>query len=492
MGTSDWTDRQRGGVIEMRSRSLSQTMKRGLRLAGASFFMLAGCLDLLGDVNVDAVNRGTFGNFPDDCSDAGQAAGTCVVRCQPGAPRCNDKVLQRCNDEGNGWQFVDQCASAALCDATNAECVPATCGEREYRCTDAGELQQCNADRTDFQTIDRCRSAAFCSAVPSRPQCDGMPCRAGRQRCNGPQIEVCRDDRSGYDVVGEPCASAALCVEGPADSAACTAPACTPGTFACDGVALTRCSDDANRFVTVNECATAGLCRAEEQRCIDPVCKVGEQRCTGPVLERCNAARDGYLPVQTCANELSCDPTAPECLTPAPPTDPLPDPSVLDGPAYDIAPTSSPAVAGLGPMTLRVPRQWSDVDRSAWTNTAGTAIGPRFIASSNAARFARNFDIPGVYFAATSEAPLDVAARQREFDLATRCAAGGASEEYEDDLYRGAVQTRTNCGVTNATTYVVVALEKDTSGFVTIVIVTEVAARDRDARAEIWDSFIAD
>lgn len=475
----------------MRSRSLSQPLKQGLRLAGASVVFLAGCLDLLGDVNVDAINRGAFPINPDDCSDAGLAAGTCVVRCQPGVPRCNDNLLQRCNPAGDGWQLVDQCASSALCDATNVECVVPACGEREYRCTETGELQQCNGDRTGFLSIAQCRSAAFCSAVPGRAQCDGMPCRAGRQRCNGPQIEVCRDDRSGYDVVGDPCASAALCVEGPADSAACTPPACTPGAFACDGVVLTRCSDDANRFVTVDECATAGLCKADEQRCIDPLCSVGDQRCNGAVLERCNASRDGYLPVQTCADELACDPTAPECLTAAP-TDPAPDPTVLDGPAYDIAPTSSPAVAGLGPMTLRVPRQWSDVDRSAWTNAAGTAIGPRFIASSDAARFARNFDIPGVLFAATAADPVDVAARQREFDLAARCTSGGTSSEYEDDLYRGAVQTWTNCGVTNATTSVVVALEKDTSSFVTIVIVTTVSARDQDARAEIWDSFIAD
>ena len=78
--------------------------------------------------------------------------------------------------------------------------------------------------------------------------------------------------------------------------------------------------------------------------------------------------------------------------------------------------------------------------------TAGTAIGPRFVASSDAARFTRSFDIPGVYFAATAQAPVDVALRQAEFDLSSRCTKGTA-EAYEDDLYAGTAQSWTNCGV---------------------------------------------
>jgi hypothetical protein len=282
-----------------------------------------------------------------------------------------------------------------------------------------------------------------------------------------------------------------LCVEGSDDIASCSPAACSPGTFACDGSRLTRCSDDANRFITVAECATAALCRVDEQRCAAPVCGIGQQRCTGNVLERCNTERNAYVPVQTCSSASTCDPALPECLSAPPVTDPPPDPAVLSGPDYDFVATSSSAVLELGPMTLRVPSQWSDVDRSPWTNAAGTAIGPRFIASTNAARFARNFDIPGVYFAATSEAPVDVAARLREFDLSARCTAG-TSRSYEDELYEGTEQSWTSCGSTNASTSVVVALDKEASRFVTIVIVTTVAARDEEAKDEIWDSFIAD
>jgi hypothetical protein len=451
---------------------------------------MLGCLDMLGDVNVDPVGTSVEPNLPGsggDCPDAGRAAGTCVVSCEPGVPRCGDNLLQRCNDAGDGWILIDQCASAALCDVVALQCVPPTCGARENRCTEDGALQVCNAERTGFTTVEQCRSAAFCSATPGRTGCEAE-CRAGRQRCNGPQIEVCRADRSGFDLVGEPCASAALCVE--ADVARCEVPVCVPGVFACDGALLSRCSDEANRFIGINQCDTPELCLAAEQRCADPSCEVGAQRCSGNVLERCNAARNGFAPVETCSSALLCDPTAPQCLT-SPPANTLPDPSVLDGEDYDFVDATSAAVAGIGPMRLEVPEQWSDVDRSPWTNAAGTAIGPRFIASTDAARFSRNFDIPGVYFAATAQAPLDVATRLREFDLSTRCAAS-VTEPYDDELYSGSVQTWTSCGVTSATTLVVVAVDKEDERFVTVVIVTMVADRDDEARDNIWDSFVAD
>jgi hypothetical protein len=494
MGTNGWRDRVQDTTIERggRARPLRARVF-GARLAAAAALLSAGCLDIIGDVNVDAIGTDTRpiktgGDV--DCSDAGQAAGTCVVRCEPGAPRCTENLLQHCNEAGDGWILVDQCASAALCDAVSARCNLPPCATSEYRCTADGALQVCRADRTDFELVEQCTSAAFCSAVPGREICDVTPCRAGRQRCNGPQIEQCRDDRSGYDIVGEPCASAALCVEGQATTARCDPATCAPGTFICDGARLSRCSDDANRYIVINDCGSADLCSAVEQRCTDFACAAGAQRCTGNVLERCNVARSGYDPVQVCASAPQCDPTASTCLTVAP-TDGLPDPSVLAGADYTFAQATSTAVLGLGPMTLRVPQEWSDVDRSAWTNAAGVEIGPRLIASRDAARFARNFDIPGVYFAATEAAPVEVAARQQDFDLSSRCAAS-TTEPYDDDLYSGTVRTWTDCGVTKATTSVVVAVDKEAARFVTVVIVTMTADRDRAARNEVWESFIAD
>jgi hypothetical protein len=450
---------------------------------------IAGCLDMLGDVNVDGVGTAVeqVQPLPEECSEAAVLDGSCVVRCAPGMVRCNTNLLQRCNIQGNAWTLLNQCASATLCDATEARCTPPPCAAEEHRCTEDGELQICRADRSGFELRERCRSAAYCITEPSRQRCAETECRAGRQRCNGAQIEECRADRTGFDPVGAPCASAALCVEGDAEFPRCETAACVPGQFSCSGRQLSRCADDGQSQLAINECATPELCLPAEQRCEEPLCEVGAQRCTGSVLERCNDARNGFAPVETCSSPAACNPTAAQCTSVLSP----PDPSVLDGDDYSFVDDSSPAVLGLGPLRLTLPNEWSSVDEAAWSNAAGTVIGPRIIASSDAARFAANFDIPGVYFAATAQAPLDIAARQAEFDLTGRCTKGG-SNLYEDELYAGTVQTWTNCGTTNGTTSIVVAAPKESTGFVAVVIVTMLAERDEEAREEIWDSFVVE
>jgi hypothetical protein len=448
-----------------------------------------GCLDLMGDVNVDGIGTAVEQNLPQpaECTEASLLDGTCVVSCTPGMVRCNTNLLQRCNSQGDAWTLLNQCASESLCDPMAGRCTPPACAAEEHRCTEDGQLQICQADRAGFELREQCRSAAFCITEPARQRCAETECRAGRQRCNGAQIEECRADRTGFDPVGAPCASAALCIEGKAEFPSCAVAACVPGQFVCSGRQLSRCADDGQSQLPINDCATPELCLAAEQRCAEPVCEVGAQRCTGAVLERCNDARNGFAPVETCSSPAACNPAAAQCPTVATP----PDPSVLDGEDYTFVDDSRPALDGLGPMRLRLPSEWADVDESAWANAAGTVLGPRLIASSDAKRYAANFDIPGVYFAATAAAPLDVAARQAEFDLTGRCTKGSANA-YEDELYLGTTQTWTNCGTTNATTSVVVAAPRGTPTFVTVVIVTMLAPRDEEARENIWDSFVVE
>jgi hypothetical protein len=496
MGTSGFRHVGQGRAVDGADRTPSSRVGHGLGLGAAALLLGFGCLNVLGDVEIDGIGTETKPNKAGgdmDCPDAGLAGGTCVVRCEPGATRCAENLLQRCNAAGDGWDSTDRCGSAALCDPVAAACTPPACRVSEYRCTESGALEVCGRDRTGFEFVRQCTSAAFCSAMPGREVCTDTPCRPGRERCNGAQIERCREDRSGYDVLGAPCASAALCVEAEAEAARCEPPVCVPGSFACEGALLSRCSDDANRFLMISDCGSPDRCLADQERCADVTCVAGTRRCMGNVLQRCSATQNGFEPIEVCATAALCDATVPACLTvtPPPPLDDLPDPAVLDGADYEFIDAASTAVLGLGPMELEVPEQWSSVDRNPWTDAAGTAIGPRLIASTDAARFARNFDIPGVYFAATEAAPVDVAARHQEFDLSSRCTAGG-SEPYEDDLYAGTVRTYTNCGVTKATTVVVVAVDKDAARFVTVVIVTMTAERDDEARRVIWNSFVAD
>lgn len=449
--------------------------------------MVPACLDLLGDVSVGPapVDNQTHqaGADAGACGDAGFASGACVIRCTPGEGRCSGALLQRCNESGDGWDPDAQCASPALCDSDALVCARPACAARQHLCTEQGELLICRTDRTDFEHKDQCQSGAYCSSVSGREGCEGVACRAGRQRCNGAQIEQCRADRTGFDVVGEPCASAALCKEEESDSARCEAPSCSAGQFLCEGARLMRCSDDVDSVVEVRTCESEQLCNAAAQRCDPPTCTPGQQRCTANVLERCNATQTAFTPVETCGSALLCDPGAAGCLTTPPP------PPVVDGP-YTFVSMSGTSALGLGPLTLMVPAEWSDTDRRSWMNAGGETLGPRLVASTDAARFASSFDIPGVLFEATAAPPVNVSARLNEIDLSARCTRG-AAVAYDDGLYSGTSQTWTNCSGTNATTVVVAAVPAN-QAFVTIVIVTMLAERDQDARRRIWESFVVE
>lgn len=445
------------------------------------------CLDVLGDVNVGPAEP-SIDLFPNEtgadggaCGDEGLSSETCVIACTPGEGRCSGALLQRCNERGDGWDLQDQCASSALCDSEALVCSRPACAEGQHLCTEQGELRICRTDRTDFEHKEQCQSGAYCSSVSGSEGCEGVACRAGRQRCNGAQIEQCRADRTGFDVVGEPCASAALCREGASGVASCDAPSCSAGQFRCEGARLMRCSDDGGSSLELRTCDSELLCNAAEQRCEPPPCTPGQQRCTASVLERCNAAQTAFTPVETCASALLCDPSAPTCLTAPPP------PPVVNTPYTFVSMTGSSSL-GLGPLTLTLPAEWADTDSRPWTNARGETLGPRLIASTDPARFASRFDIPGVLFEATAAAPVSASARLNELDLSARCTRG-ASVEYDDGLYFGSSQTWTNCSGTNATTVVVAAVPDD-QAFVAIVIVTMVAERDQDARRKIWESFV--
>jgi hypothetical protein len=151
--------------------------------------------------------------------------------------------------------------------------------------------------------------------------------------------------------------------------------------------------------------------------------------------------------------------------------------------------TSASVVLGLGPLQLSLPAEWADIDERPWLDAAGQTIGPQFVASTDVARFSRNLDLPGVYFAASARLPIDVASTLAlpQFDLSGQCTLE-VTEPYADGLYTGTSQTWINCGSTRATNVVVAALPEDRS-FVTVVIVTRLGTRDRDAQESVWSSF---
>src|SRR6185295_17209743 len=136
------------------------------------------------------------------------------------------------------------------------------------------------------------------AAVADRgePGCLAAPCEAGQMQCNGAQIQICRDDSTALDPLGEPCESAALCNADDPANAFCDDPVCRRGAtsgneFHCEGALLQRCNESLTVYDTVQTCVTAALCDASQRAngCKTPVCQPGAHNCAGGFLQTCNA-----------------------------------------------------------------------------------------------------------------------------------------------------------------------------------------------------------
>jgi len=249
---------------------------------------------------------------------------------------CDGAWLQVCKGPALGaqalphWEHIEDCHSAKLCDPTGS-CLAPKCAANAMRC-DGAVPWTCSDDLTERVEQRACVNAGHCSLLDTdcaaedkqAPCCLDAPCAAGALRCNGAQIERCRDDQAGRDPVGAACATPALCEDSlaacqPGSSCVCTPPECDAGAARCTGTTLERCNADQTGWEFVEECGTQKLCEIGQDRheqagpasvvaCEPPTCVVGEHNCTGATLEICNAERTDFERVQDCLGGAAfCD-----------------------------------------------------------------------------------------------------------------------------------------------------------------------------------------
>jgi hypothetical protein len=253
--------------------------------------------------------------------------------CIPKEVQCDVNRLIACNAGQTALTLAEECATPKLCDASitytglrgSPRCVRPTCAPGEHRCTDAGVLELCNSDRMGYDPIEACIGAPFCNAVAAdngQPGCEDAPCEAGEMQCNGPQIQVCTDDRTRFEERVPPCETRGLCNDDNDRNAFCQAPVCQRGAFSgsefrCQGAALLRCNDQHTGFDPLATCATPGLCNAALgfAGCQPPVCAPGETRCNGNFVQRCNDQRTGFDNTEQCAPG-TCDSALGRCADP--------------------------------------------------------------------------------------------------------------------------------------------------------------------------------
>lgn len=280
--------------------------------------------------------------------------------CEVGELRCEGARLETCNAGRNGWEFVDECVTAGVCDITRQNpvavtCVEPICDPGETVCSPAGAILACNLEQTEYASqISQCRSADFCTPAG----CEADPCAPGALSCNGSALQLCQESGDGASLsrvtVGD-CKTQELCQatlsQGAGTPPTCLPPACAAGEFrcagrqmqacnagrtdfvnrelcatdalceagaglgacptpcsgfACNGSILRGCNPELTGLVNVENCGTAAKCNSVLGKCDDP-CVAGQRRCNGAALEECQNPLDGWQRLQTCETGPLCE-----------------------------------------------------------------------------------------------------------------------------------------------------------------------------------------
>ena len=238
------------------------------------------------------------------------ADGNCEERaCRPGTRRCEDGAVQVCDQQGYGYDDVEDCEGEQIC--IGGSCVDPVCepgvsfcaGETVVDCSDAGEPRI----RVDCGAED-----AYCAEEPE-VGCEERVCPPLSYRCSDDErdVERCDNRGSGYSFL-EACDDDHYC-----DDSRCVEMACEPGVQRCTGAQVYASCDDGGREEITEACPGGSYCSEIDGAvsCLDQVCGPGSRRCSSSseAVEICDERGAGYTVVLPCGSEEIC--TAAECET---------------------------------------------------------------------------------------------------------------------------------------------------------------------------------
>ena len=249
--------------------------------------------------------------------------GNCLSpECRAGAPRCSGATPETCNGTLDGYDAAGECVNAAHCSPDETKCsaegkgtpccLDVPCEAGELRCN-GNEMQRCRDDQTDLDVIVGCETFELCEA--SRSECDADPescecrppvCDAGATRCTGTTLERCNLGRTGWEPVQE-CVTRELCEQSRSRvPLACAPEVCLPNEFNCNEASLELCNVGQTAFEPQMVC-TGGPGFCNEGLGICSQCEVGDTRCDGAQIQTCRVDRSGFDPVAG-ANSLCATP----------------------------------------------------------------------------------------------------------------------------------------------------------------------------------------
>lgn len=148
-------------------------------------------------------------------------------------------------------------------------------------------------------------------------------------------------------------------------------------------------------------------------------------------------------------------------------------------------------------LQVEVPESWSDTTGGPWAQEelGGEELGPSIVAAPDIQGFNDSYDVPGVFFAASSsileqfpDDPANAILDEDFLDFSSDCEYEGRTE-YDDGIYVGQQDTYTNCGGTEAEQVNIVAQPEDGS-YAVLVQVTIPDEEAREAADKIYETFV--
>lgn len=301
------------------------------QLAGLLSVLALGCVlgsgacqSVLGFETFDGSSAGDSGRAGAGTVPSGGSAGTAREDASGGATEAMAGKSSR-DAEGDPCDSSEDCQGDLVCvyGRCRTECTDETDCSASSLCLFSGTLGGCRLDAETACESGRCENAqlvcgldATCRVACSQADsCDSPTQRCvagscistvgadddlfdcgtaheGDVVCEGATLRVCNVLGPGLVTVDE-CASAGICAASVPPSGAFAESerptcieGCEPGTPFCDGTTLHTCQEDGSGPVDAGKaCATAELCQlavAEDQTaCPDPACSEGQTRCSG-------------------------------------------------------------------------------------------------------------------------------------------------------------------------------------------------------------------
>jgi len=210
------------------------------------------------------------------------------TNCVPGAKRCDGLNVKQCDDTGVKETISQTCLPAQTC--ADGACKGSVCVPGSTFCKD-GAVWKCDSKGAGT-LAEQCAVGLFCRAEADSASCSAQACTPNQPVCNENVATTCVRDGSGMTSGGVDCSKTnQACYAGQ-----CRDVLCTTGVKSCDHGDVYLCSHSGTDLSLLTGCHSDEVCDADMGACRKQLCDPGKVSCDGTRVQTCNAFGSAWQP----------------------------------------------------------------------------------------------------------------------------------------------------------------------------------------------------